>query len=270
MISVVIKSVFTLMVVALWLIVTYGALSATARIWKVRNIDWRLTLRQIIGSVIMDPFAPLVEKVREVAELQISLTPQEGFTFTPRGGELISGEALRDRRQYSLVLANQGKETFSPVELRIQLPYPVSWHEVGDLKDADGATFTPIGLRTTFSGEGKMGVVGHPILPNYQLHLSTLRPNGRAEILFVLNSQRDPRGKTIPKAQEAWYSVPDARPATTYIYGHFKYRVGAETIEREYYAPLALAEDKTVTLGPPGPRPKVLRAREGFEMEQLW
>jgi len=167
------------------------------------------------------------------------------------------------------VIANEGGESFSPIELRLQFPYPVSTHEVANLKDAVGFSFKPVGMTMTFQtlGGGQLSMNGRPVSSNYELRVSELKPEGQVEILLLLNSYRDPRGKPIPKGQEAFYSVPESGPTLTFIYGHFKYRVGAETIDQEYYAPLELGADETVTLGPPSPRPKGLRRVEGWEME---
>ena len=262
----VIKFLSIMVVLLFWGLATTWAYLSVKQIWHIRNADARLTVRLIWRSVSKNPFAGVVGLIKERPELEVILTRREGYTFTPHGGESINTEALlRDHCQYSLIVANQGDESLSPVELRIQFPYPVSNHEILTLQGADGIDFSPIGLAETVSGQ--VTVNGHPISPNYALHVGELRPHGRVAILLLLNSSRDPRGKTFPKEKENWPSIPDWGPTRTYIYGTFKHRVGEETIEREYYAPLELAEDKTVTLGPSGPRPKLLRRRDGWEME---
>jgi hypothetical protein len=85
-----------------------------------------------------------------------------------------------------------------------------------------------------------------------------LRPEGRIEILLILNSWRDPRGKATPPHDDLPHFVPRSGPEITYIYGSFSFTAAGETIERDYYAPLILNDDKTVTLGPPGPPPEHL------------
>lgn len=92
-----------------------------------------------------------------------------------------------------------------------------------------------------------------------------MNPNGEIEILFLLNSWRDPRGKNIPKEEAARYRVPEYGPTLTYIHGTFKVSVGDEAIDNVYYAPIELKEDKTIVLGSTSSPPKTLILEEGVE-----
>jgi hypothetical protein len=200
---------------------------------------------------------PLHEQLVSVPAFQVSFTPQVGYTFTPHGGEVIDPDTLlKDRRQYALVLKNGSKlTTIAPVDLRMQLPYPIETYEVVESKDADGVVFQPIGMTLTVRGSGQVQVLNRPISPDYKLRISDLQPGGQVKVLCVLNSWRDPRGKSIPKGEGVRYSIPEWGPTLTYISGHFDYHLGSQMIKREFYAPVQLSEDKTVSLGPPSKRP---------------
>lgn len=267
MLNVAIRLCFILVVFGLWVVLTYWAGSSVRQIWNIRNVDSSLTLRLVGKALTKNPFASLVEQVRERVELELTWTPEKGYTFSPHGGEVITEDFLRDRRQYRLVVVNPSKESLAPVELRVQLPYPVDRSEVAGSSEANGVTFQPVGMlmTATVAGGGQVKVMRQPLSPNYELRIAELLPAGRVEILIVLNSWRDPRGKTVPKEEAARYFVPEWGPSVTYIHGHFKYRVGSQAVTQEYYAPFELRDDKTVMLGSPGPPPERLATRIGWE-----
>jgi hypothetical protein len=266
MLSGMIRYGFIVSILALWGLGTYWAFSSVRQILRISNLDSAVTLRLVGKALTKNPFAGFLEQVRERADLDVSLQLREGYTFTPQGGEVVSTEFLEDRRQYLLVIANPGKETFSPIELRLQFPYPVETHEVAVQRETEGVTFKPTTMATAnVSGGGQVHVLHRPLHKDYELHVTQMRTQGRLEFLLLLNSWRDPRGKVIPKGEEARYFVPESGPELTYIYGHFKYAVGEETIDRVFYVPLILNADKTVSLGTSGPPPERLVIQSGME-----
>jgi hypothetical protein len=168
---------------------------------------------------------------------------------------------MKDRKQYLLVLANKTISTFAPIELRLQFPYPIDESEVLSQKDTDNVRFEPIGQAMTTVGDGSLTVLRNPLSSSYQLRIDKMEPRGQAEILLILNSWRDPRGKAIPPDEAVRYMVPEWGPEITYLDGYFKYRVGDEMVRRAFYAPLDLSEDRIVTLGKQQARPKGLKVR---------
>lgn len=248
-----------LVILALWVIGTFWAVSSVLRIHRVGNVDTAVAVRLVRKTLFKNPFAKFSEMVSERADLALSLTALKGITLAPVVGEVISAEYLQDRRQYLLAVRNPSKDPFSDINLRLQFPYPVETYQISDQHGADDVTFraAPMMTMNVFGG-GQIRVQRQPLTRDCGLQIAQLRPKGQVDILLVLNSWRDPRGKTIPPHEGARYSVPDVGPEITYIFGSFNLAAAGETIERDYYAPLLLNDDKTVTLGPPRPRPKNL------------
>lgn len=50
----------------------------------------------------------------------------------------------------------------------------------------------------------------------------------------------------------------------TYALGTFTFDVGSDSIQRSFYAPFALNDDKCVSMGAPAPIPGKLVIRNGF------
>jgi hypothetical protein len=258
-----VKAAFIAFIVGLWCIPTYWAIASIRRIVNIRQVDAGSTFRLVWKA--MNPFGGIVERLREPADLQLSLTPQEGYTFVPQGGERISPQALADLRQYLLLVANPASETLKPIELRLQFPYPVQDSRVSAQSNAEGVSFAAVGMEIGVAGTGSLQVNRRPLSRNYLLRIAELRPEGSVGILLTLNSWRDPRGKTIPPGEEARYFIPEVTPQVAYIHGRFFHDVGDEQVPTEYYAPLLLSDTKVVSLGPRAKAPKDIAVQMGFE-----
>jgi hypothetical protein len=249
--------------------VSYFAYKAFSAIRQISNVEpkapW-LAVMKVIRDKIPNPFATLTEGVRERAELVVMIKELEGYTFVPQGGEVISSQFLADRKQYSLSVGNESQSAFHDINLRLQLPYPLEDFKVFRTLNARDTNFSPIGTSMTFRGSGSVHVFRKPLSRAYQLRINELNPRGTVEILFLLNSWRDPRGKSIPKEEAVLYFVPESGPNVTYVHGTFSIQVGDETVTKEYYAPIILGGDKTIVLGPSGLRPETMEEIiAGFE-----
>jgi hypothetical protein len=281
-----------LLIFILWVIATSWAVSSVLRIHRVGSVDTDVAVRLVRKALFKNPFAVFSELVRERADLALSLTALEGITLTPAGGEVISAEYMQDRRQYLLTVWNPSKAPFYGINLRIQFPYPVETYQVSVQREADDVTFraAPLVTMRVFGGGqtripvqreaddvtsraaplitmggGQIRVGRRPLTRDCELQIAQLRPEGRIEILLILNSWRDHRGEATPPHDGLPHFVPESGPEITYIYGSFSFTTAGETIERNYYAPLILNDDKTVTLGPPGPLPEHLVEETGIE-----
>ena len=216
------------------------------------------TVSEQPGAVVLprDLSAPQYGSV----SLYVGIELQPGYTTrSPSTGQVVKIDP--DRKQYLLLITNKTISTFEAIDLRLQFPYPIDESEILSQRDADGVRFDPdmaITVQNIGSGNGSVTFQRKPITSSYQLRIDKLQPKGEAQILFVLNSWRDPRGKTIPPSEAARYMVPDGDPQMIYINGHFKYRIGDEMVAHEYYAPIILSDDKVIHLGKAQPAPKTL------------
>lgn len=156
------------------------------------------------------------------------------------------------------------KDPFLDIRLRLQFPYPIERSEIQNIERVEGIRFSPIGLDITVGG-GAARVVQPPLTRVYEFQATQLRSEGRLDLLLLLNSWRDPRGKIIPPEEAPRYVVPELGPSITYIDGSYRVKIGEEEITKSFYAPIGLREDKTVILGPPGPRPDELSQEFGFQ-----
>ncbi len=264
MISIVIKFGFILTMFGFWCFITYWVVTSSLKVWAIRNLDSGLTLRSITQVLTKNPFSSIIEQARERADLLVAWNPQEHYTFSPQGGEIINSEFMEDRRQYLLTINNPGNETLLAVNLRLQFPYPVDQSQVARSEESDGVSFQPVSESISVRG-GELMVTRRPLYKDYKLKIAQIRPLGLVEVMVVLNSWRDPRRKTVPQDQGGRYFVPDWGPTLTYICGNFNHLIGSEMIAEEFYAPFQLQEDKTVLLASPGPRPANLTERVGVE-----
>lgn len=263
----VIKFIILLLIAGLWGLTTYLAGRSALRVWRISEVDTTVTLR-LVGKVVFgwvpNPFEGLEKRVKARSDLRVVLMAMDGFTFRPQGGEAINEDFLRDRRQYLLTFKNPGKDPFLDIRLRLQFPYPIERSEIQNIKRVEGIRFSPIGLDITVGG-GAARVVQPPLTRVYEFQATQLRSEGRLDLLLLLNSWRDPRGKIIPPEEAPRYVVPELGPSITYIDGSYRVKIGEEEITKSFYAPIGLREDKTVILGPPGPRPDELSQEFGFQ-----
>src|ERR1035441_4846682 len=84
---------------------------------------------------------------------------------------------------------------------------------------------------------------------NYELRVNGFPSAQRIRIWVVLNSWRDPRGKSIPSNELVRYVIPEVSPEVTYIDGYFTYVIGGRLRKQVFYAPFTVSGDKTVALG---------------------
>lgn len=191
----------------------------------------------------------------------VSLLPQAGYTSASfQAGQEITEESMRDRKQYLLTLTNKTSFTFDAIELRLQLPYPIDEKEILPAKLTGNVKFDPAGPVLSVEG-GSAKFRRKPITSTYELRLENMRPGGQVEILFILNSWRDPRGKIIPPGERARHMIPEWGPHITYMDGYFLVRGKRES----YYAPFDLSEAGTVILEKSRERPKELHRKLDFQ-----
>ncbi len=255
---------------------TVAAVDAFRKIRAVREVDSPATFKAVCRaassgakaplSVAKVPFDVIVKQLKQSVRLDVTFDPRPGFTFTVEGAQSLPAGYFDDRRQYGLVIANHSKETLRRIELRAQFPYPIERHEVVRSADAEGIVFKPCGTFTATSiGGGSITMMRKPMTSNYEFTASELRADGSVEILLVLNSGRDPRGKTVPPQEQARYWIPETGPELTYIHGHFETgEEEEEATQHEFYAPLELREDRVVVLGS-ATKPEHLAVSVGME-----
>jgi hypothetical protein len=252
-----------------WGAVSFWAYSSARQILRVHNVEAAVTIRLVRKALTpKNPFAVLLRQVHERADLALSFSALKGLTLGAAPVGVISEEYLQDRREYVLAVWNPSEDPFSGIVMRLQFPYPVEWHQISAQRGVEDVTFrAPAATVMTMNSinGGQVQVLRQPLYSDYELQIAQLRPEGRLELLLVLNSWRDPRGKTIQPHEAVRHFVPESGPEITYIYGSFNLTVSGETIKRDYYAPLILNDDKTVTLGRAGPPPKQLLFRTGME-----
>lgn len=271
MYSMMIKLTAVLLILILWSLLTYWAVRSSYHVWKIKEVDSKITihlLKRAMLGWIPNPFSKVAEKIREKAELKVTIFLWQGYSFIPQGGETIASDHFKDRKQYSLIFENNTKEDFRDLRFVAQFPYPIEEHQLHNVINASGIRLVPLGTGMTFHASGpgaRLQVFRKPLSRAYEFVVDELRQKGRIEIFILLNSWRDPRGKTIPKEEAARYLIPEWGLTLTYIHGHFKIKVGDETIEREYYAPIMLLEDKTISLGTSISPPQGLIREVGFE-----
>lgn len=266
----IIKLIAIATIVLLWSSFTYLAGKSVYKIWQRKNIDIAATIsivKQGVLDLLPNPFSKVEKGIVETSELSVSLTPLEGYTFTPRNQDTITADFLRNRRQYLFTVANESKEKFLDVKLRVQMPYPIEDFQFRNVEKVDGPQFVGLGLSWTAhaSGSGRVEVKGQPMSKTYEFRANQFQTNGKIEILLLLNNWRDPRGKIIPPEEASRYLIPEFGPTVTYIHGHFQIVIGKENIEKNFYAPLGLLDDKTIVLGTPSSPPGKLKEVVGFE-----
>ena len=189
--------------------------------------------------------------------LNVSLAQQPGYSSASlKAGQEITQETMRDRKQYVLDIANKTNSVFEVIELRLQFPYPIDEKEIVALKDTGNVRFDRAGAIPRFEG-GSATVMRLPLTSVYELHIDRMRPGGQVQLLFILNSWRDPRGKKIPPEEQARYHIPDVGPHITYMDGYFL----ADGIKEPFYAPFSLDEKGIVTLEKPQAAPKDLKRK---------
>jgi hypothetical protein len=199
--------------------------------------------------------------------LEVSLVAKNDFTFTPRMGDIVTPEFLKDRRQYILGIKNLGPVMAKAISLRMQFPYPVERAELADYSvfSNPAMMFRPLGLQWGTGGAGKTEITRTPITTTWQLLLPEMDSGGVVYILILLNSWRDPRGKTITPSEQGRYFVPDWGPTTTYVNGEYRYSVNGREVLRHYYAPMTLGEDKIVRIGAEDVPPRKIMLVEGMQ-----
>jgi len=199
--------------------------------------------------------------IREKNPLEIVFTPISGYTFTPKGGEKITGEFMQDRQQYSFKLNNLGRYDLKNVRLLLKFPYPIEQDEVSEVVKASGYSFEPLSAKMTVNLEGYdsgINVLRKPLSSNLELHIEKLESSGSIAILLLFNSWRDPRGKVISAEEKARYQVPQSGPKVTYISGTYNLEMEDPAFEYEFYAPISLSENKIISIGKPTVAPKDL------------
>ncbi len=244
-------------VIAILLIFVYNLLIAIP--WQISK-DYRLVKMPTPVPSLHEVPAFAYEKSQQI---QVLLTPLDGITLlSPKEGDVIT---LEDLHQYEIAINNKGDKLVS-VSLRLQFPYPVERSEIENFTEtASLVSFKPVSLPIVGNGRGQFRILRTPLSANYTLLISGLRPSSSVKILCVLNSWRDPRGKSVPKEEIARYFIPEVGLSITYINGYFAYRTASHRlVERDYYAPMTLTSDKIVSLGH-GARPKALVERVGFQ-----
>lgn len=267
----VIRALLSLAALFIWVVVTISAFNATKEIWTARKLNSWETLQAVGRSVvsgIQKPFEYIAGFAREQNPLAASLTAISGYSFTPQGGETITGESLQDRQQYRFELRNPSKHDVSQVRLRVQVPYPIEKAEVREVAKALSVSFQPVGMEVTAHLEGrdsKVEVLRRPLSPNWELRVSKLDSTGSITIVLLLNNWRDPRGKVVPPEEAARYFVPESGPEVTYVHGTYRLEGEDRDREHEFYAPIGLGKDKIVFLGAPSVAPKVLAVRSGMQ-----
>lgn len=230
----------------------------TEGIFWVNKREVAIELR---GSTAAVPNKTSIEEIKETYYLDVSLTPQPGYSSASlKAGQEITRETMRDRKQYLLILANKTRSTFDAVELRLQLPYPIDEREILPTKDTGNVRFDPAGPVINVEG-GSTKVLRTPLTSTYELRIESMRPGGQAQILFILNSWRDPRGKSIPPEEKTRYRIPEWGPQITYINGYFL----VHGIREPYYAPFDLSETGIVRLEKPRERPNELQQSINFQ-----
>ena len=261
----------SLMILFIWIVVTIFAFNTAKAIWTARKLNSWDTVQAVARSIvgwIPNPFEHIAGFVHEQDPLATSLTAVSGYSFTPQGGETITGESLQDRQQYRFELTNHSKRDVSQVRLRVQVPYPIEQAEVREVTKALSVSFQPVGMGVTVHLEGrdsKVEVLRKPLSPNWELRVGMIETCGSVSIMLVLNSWRDPRGKEVPPEEAARYFVPQASPEVTYVHGTYRLEGEDHNREHEFYAPIGLGEDKIVFLGAATVAPKTLAVRSGME-----
>ena len=270
-----IRFLLLLAILVIWVVLavvgTIYAFNSAKVIWTARKLNsWESVqeVRRSIVRLIPNPFEHIAGIAREQDPLTASLTAISGYSFTPQGGETITGESLQDRQQYRFELSNPSKHNVSQVRLRVQVPYPIEQAEVRNVAKALSVSFQPVGMEVTVHLKGrdsKVEVQRKPLSPNWELHVGNLDSSGSITIVLLLNSWRDPRGKVVPPEEAARYFVPKSGPELTYVYGTYRLEGEGHDQEQEFYAPIGLGEDKIVFLGAATDAPKTLAVRSGME-----
>lgn len=267
--GVIIKTVVIGIIVALWMVPTYWAIRSCCRVWSIKEVDskasWTLFRRAMV-ELVPNPFAKVAEGVREKSAPCVRFCALDGFTIKPTGPGRVTSELFADRKQYSLTVSNMSQDVMKDISWVVQLPYPVEHHALRTEVRSGVVRFAPAGggFAVTVANGGTAEILRQPMSSSYELTISELQGNGVVELLLVLNSWRDPRGKEIPKGENLRYFIPQTGPQYTYIHGTYKIIVGDQAIEASFYAPFSLDDKKIVSLGSPTDAPTSLMRSAGM------
>jgi hypothetical protein len=202
--------------------------------------------------LLSPPHAPEVVYPPSPPNITFDLTAFNGFSFE----QWPPAFETANKKEYSLLIANSGMLAAINFDAIIQLPYVVEVHSIGLQEGIDGLTFssasswvlTPIG-----GGDGKIETSGCVVTSVYKLHADRILPNGRALVLFILNSSHGlSDNDTAPPIALARKSA-----VSDYINAHYGFERDGKIYKGHYFCPIDAQADTVIKLETPrtGPIP---------------